>query len=125
MKVISYEAHVGRLAGRNIIEITPATDDDPTLRDLVQSYTPLLTPAYTIIGFDLRGDELRMAPLPADSVEHGAPEVLRRPGCRSPYYLGADGHLVLTGTSEEARDAYACLIRAWNFADPTVFRRVR
>lgn len=40
VKVISYEAHVGRLAGRNIIEITPATDDDPTLRDLVQSYTP-------------------------------------------------------------------------------------
>jgi hypothetical protein len=125
VKVLSFEAHVGRLAGRNVIEFTPATRDDPTLRELVQSYNPLLTPAYAIIGFDLRGDELRLAALAADSAERRAPEVLRRPGCRSPYYIGADGDLVLTGTSREARAAYACLIRAWGFEDAVVYRRVR
>lgn len=101
---IIWDARVGHLSGRLVADLE-ASDSATKLRRMVAGYPIRLTHFATAL--ELRGDTLRLVSFRPDSVR----EALARNQCVSPFIAMHPTDIVFTGTTEEVRRTYECLLR--------------
>ena len=116
-----YDARVGRAGAVLLLELHPSTASDSALAHAMRDYGSLLERTYVVFRLDLEGNRLRLTPFEPDSVR----AALRDGRCATPYFADADESFVLTGTSAQVRDAWACAAARPGFlGEPMRFERV-
>jgi hypothetical protein len=100
-----FDVRVGRLAGRMVAEAAPSTHSDTALGRMIQNYG-LVRRTHVVGVFELRRDTLQVLGISDDS----ASAVLARNQCNGPF-VRWNYNLELTGTAEQVRSSYECLLR--------------
>lgn len=114
-KVGRFEARLGRLGDRLVLDVWPAPRDS----DLPEPYAGLLVAGHLLLALDVGPDEIRVAILEPDSLS----VALRAGQIR---LARSEDQLILLGTTEELRSALGpYLARSGALAEPDVWRRVR
>lgn len=103
-----FDVRVGRLADRLVADFTPS--GDLLLERLAKRYAGQVKLTHMLVVFELNGDRLRLFEIrPAAAYKQ-----LRSKLCVSPFITWPDigtPSVDLTGTSEEVRGSYECLLR--------------
>lgn len=116
-KVGRFEARLGRLGERLVLDVWPAPRDS----DLAQPYGGLLVAGHLLFALDVGPDEISVAVLEPDPLL----AALRAGQVRLPHRRSED-RLILHGTTEQLRSALGpYLTRSRALAKPDVWRRTR
>ncbi|HSQ31867.1 MAG TPA: hypothetical protein VLN49_18540 [Gemmatimonadaceae bacterium] len=105
-----YDVRLGRLGGRIVAEVTPSIDGDSALQRIIRRYSSQVAVSYILLVLDTHPDRLRVQFLRADAVQ----AILERGLCMSPRVTDTDRYstdILFTGTSDETRHTYDCLLR--------------
>ena len=115
--VARYEARLGALAGRLVLDVWPA----PRTGELPKRYADVLLPVHLALAVTLSGEEVRLSLLDPDGVARSLSKT------RSPVtHSRVGGHTTLHGTTTEVRTALADhLARGGALESPGVFRRTK
>ena len=116
-KVGRFDARLGRLGDRLVLDVWPAPPDT----DLPAPYSELLVAGHLLFALEVGPDEIRVGMLEPDSLL----AALRAGQVRLAHGRSED-RLILHGTTEELRSALGpYLARSGALAKPDVWRRVR
>lgn len=115
MDTIQFEARIGRLGEYMVLDVWPVPDET----DLAESYAGLLMPGHLLFTLEIESDEIRVASLERDSVL----AALETDRLRLPY-TRLDEQLVLLGTTDELRAAFATyLTQTGALSEKTIWKR--
>lgn len=112
-----FEARLGRLGDRLILDVWPTPGD----KELPKPYAGLLVAGHWLLSLDVSSDEIRMSALEPDSFLVD----LRAGKVRLAHRL-IEEKLILSGTTEELRSALGpCLARSGALAEVWVWQRAQ
>lgn len=112
-----FSARLGMLGNRQVLDIWPT----PRSEEIPDPYAGLMIGGHVLMAIDVNGDDVRLAPLNADSMS----KALRSGAVKLPFEEKKD-QLVLRGTTRELRAALTpYLARASALDRPATYRRAR
>jgi hypothetical protein len=112
-----FAARLGMLGKRQVLDIWPT----PRSEEIPDPYAGLMIGAHTLMAVDVNGDDVRLAPLNADSMS----KALQDGVVKLPFEQSKD-QLVLRASTRELRAALMPhLARASALDDPATYRRAR
>lgn len=115
--VARYEARLGTLAGRLVLDVWA----EPRDGEIPKQYADMLLPVHLAFVITIAGDQVRLSMIDADDVARSLSEA------RSPVaHSRVSGRTALLGTTAEVRTALADhLARGGAIESPGVFRRLK